>query len=131
MERRSTPILGRTGRGGAVAARESFQMMPPARRHYAYLLRCGDGTYYAGYTVHPGRRLAAHRRGRASRYTRGRGPHTYVAVFWCPTKRSRRSELPEHRSTAGSGCVTSSRQGSMSLCWGSWAGRKTVRWRLM
>jgi len=88
MERRSTPILGRTGRGSAVAARESFQMMPPARRHYAYLLRCGDGTYYAGYTVHPGRRLAAHRRGRASRYTRGRGPHTYAAVFWCPTKRS-------------------------------------------
>jgi len=63
-------------------------MMPPAPRHYAYLLRCGDGTYYAGYTVHPGRRLAAHRRGRASRYTRGRGPHTYAVVFRCPTKRS-------------------------------------------
>ena len=59
-----------------------------ARRHYAYLLRCGDGTYYAGYTVDPALRLAAHRRGRASRYTRGRGPHTYAVVFWCPTKRS-------------------------------------------
>ena len=56
-----------------------------ARRHYAYLLRCADGTYYAGYTVDPARRLGAHRRGRASRYTRGRGPYRLVAVWRCPT----------------------------------------------
>jgi putative endonuclease len=59
-----------------------------ARPHYAYLLRCADGTYYAGYTVDPVRRLRAHRRGRASRYTRGRDPHRLVAVWRCPTQRA-------------------------------------------
>jgi pyrroline-5-carboxylate reductase len=32
------------------------------------------------------RRLAAHRRGRAARYTRGRGPVRLAAVWWCPTR---------------------------------------------
>ncbi len=59
-----------------------------ARRHYAYLLRCADGSYYAGYTVDPSRRLGAHEQGRASRYTRGRGPHRLVAVWRCPTRRA-------------------------------------------
>lgn len=54
--------------------------------HYAYLLRCGDGSYYAGYTVDPARRLRAHREGGASRYTRGRSPHRLVAVWQCPTR---------------------------------------------
>jgi putative endonuclease len=54
-------------------------------RYFAYLLRCGDGTFYAGYTVDPGRRLAAHRRGGA-RYTRGRGPWEFAAVWRCPTR---------------------------------------------
>jgi putative endonuclease len=58
------------------------------RRHYAYLLRCGDGTYYAGYTVDPVARLAAHRGGPASRYTRGRGPFQLAAVWRCPTRRA-------------------------------------------
>src|SRR6202022_3773647 len=66
-------------------------MEPPdqrrAPRHYAYLLRCADGTYYAGYTVDPVRRVRAHRCGRASRYTRGRGPHRIVALWRCPTQR--------------------------------------------
>lgn len=57
-----------------------------APRHYAYLLRCADGSYYAGYTVDPARRFSAHQRGRASRYTRGRGPHRLVAVWRCPTR---------------------------------------------
>jgi putative endonuclease len=54
-------------------------------RYFAYLLRCADGTYYAGYTVDPLLRLAAHGRGRASKYTRGRGPFLLVAVWRCPT----------------------------------------------
>ncbi len=70
----------------------SFAMDPSdgrgARRHYAYLLRCADGSYYAGYTVDPVRRFGAHRRGRASRYTRGRGPYRLVAVWRCPTQRA-------------------------------------------
>ncbi len=56
-----------------------------AHAYFAYLLRCGDGSYYAGYTVDPVRRLTAHRRGRASRYTRGRAPYRLVAVWRCPT----------------------------------------------
>ncbi len=55
------------------------------RTFYTYLLRCGDGSYYAGYTVDPLRRLAAHEGGRASRYTRGRGPYRLAAVWRCAT----------------------------------------------
>jgi putative endonuclease len=50
-----------------------------------YLLRCGDRTYYVGYTTDPARRLAAHRAGRGARYTRGRGPLRVVGLWRCPT----------------------------------------------
>ncbi|HXX37687.1 MAG TPA: GIY-YIG nuclease family protein [bacterium] len=60
----------------------------PARASYfAYLLRCGDGTFYAGYTRDPSRRLLAHREGRAARYTRGRGPWEFAAMWRCRTMR--------------------------------------------
>jgi predicted GIY-YIG superfamily endonuclease len=39
-----------------------------------YLLRCGDGTFYAGITNDLDKRLDAHRSGKGARYTRGRGP---------------------------------------------------------
>jgi predicted GIY-YIG superfamily endonuclease len=39
-----------------------------------YLLRCGDGSLYAGITNDLEKRLAAHRSGRGARYTKGRGP---------------------------------------------------------
>jgi putative endonuclease len=39
-----------------------------------YLLRCGDGTLYAGMTNDLDKRLGAHRAGKGARYTRGRGP---------------------------------------------------------
>jgi putative endonuclease len=41
---------------------------------YVYLLRCRDGSLYAGAAVDLERRLAEHRAGRASRYTRSRRP---------------------------------------------------------
>lgn len=41
---------------------------------WAYLLRCGDGTLYAGWTKDLQKRLAAHRAGKGAKYTRGRGP---------------------------------------------------------
>lgn len=44
-----------------------------------YLLRCGDGTLYAGVTNDLPARLAAHRAGKGARYTRGRGP---LRVVW-------------------------------------------------
>jgi putative endonuclease len=39
-----------------------------------YLLRCRDGSLYTGITNDLARRLAAHRAGKASAYTRARGP---------------------------------------------------------
>jgi putative endonuclease len=39
-----------------------------------YLLRCRDGSLYTGITNDLSRRLAAHRAGRASAYTRSRRP---------------------------------------------------------
>jgi predicted GIY-YIG superfamily endonuclease len=41
---------------------------------YVYLLRCADGSLYCGWTTDLERRLAAHRAGTASRYTRTRLP---------------------------------------------------------
>ena len=41
---------------------------------WVYLLRCGDGSLYTGWTVDLDRRLAAHTAGTASRYTRSRRP---------------------------------------------------------
>ena len=46
---------------------------------YVYLLACGDGSLYAGAAKDLDRRLAEHRAGRASRYTRSRLP---VEIVW-------------------------------------------------
>jgi putative endonuclease len=46
---------------------------------FVYLLRCRDGSLYAGAAVDLERRLAQHRAGRASRYTRSRLP---VELAW-------------------------------------------------
>ncbi len=42
--------------------------------NYTYLLECADGTLYCGWTNDLDRRLAAHMRGTASKYTRSRRP---------------------------------------------------------
>jgi putative endonuclease len=47
---------------------------------YVYLLRCADESLYCGWTTDVQRRLAAHRAGTASRYTRSRGPVELAAV---------------------------------------------------
>jgi putative endonuclease len=41
-----------------------------------YMLRCGDGTLYTGIAVDLEKRLEAHRRGVAAKYTRSRLPVT-------------------------------------------------------
>jgi predicted GIY-YIG superfamily endonuclease len=46
---------------------------------HVYLLRCGDGTLYAGTTTDLVRRVDAHSSGKGARYTRGRGP---LVVAW-------------------------------------------------
>ena len=59
-------------------------------RWCVYLLKCGDGTLYAGMTNDLDRRLAAHRAGKGARYTRGRGPLEVVHV---ENKRTRSAAL--------------------------------------
>jgi putative endonuclease len=49
-------------------------------RWCVYLLKCGDGSLYAGITNDLKKRLRAHRDGRGARYTRGRGPLKVVHV---------------------------------------------------
>jgi putative endonuclease len=41
---------------------------------FVYMLRCGDGSLYTGWSTDVPRRLARHRSGRASRYTASRLP---------------------------------------------------------
>ena len=49
-------------------------------KHYAYLLRCSDGSLYAGYTVNLTRRVATHNAGKDAKYTRSRLP--VELVYW-------------------------------------------------
>ncbi len=66
--------------------------------HYAYLLRCADGTFYAGYTTDPERRVAEHDAGEGAKYTRGRTPVELVHLEAFPdrsTAMSREYELKQ------------------------------------
>ena len=42
--------------------------------NYTYILQCGDGTLYTGWTNNLERRVAAHRAGRGGKYTRSHLP---------------------------------------------------------
>lgn len=59
---------------------------------FVYLLRCRDGSLYAGAAVDLGQRLREHRAGRASRYTRSRLP---VGLAWSREVGSWREALAE------------------------------------
>ena len=54
---------------------------------WTYLLRCADGTYYAGSTIDLNRRIWEHNEGLGAAYTRrpGRRP---VQLAWCYEYRS-------------------------------------------
>ena len=51
--------------------------------HYAYMLRCSDGTLYSGYTNNIEKRIEAHNSGKGAKYTRARLPVklAYYEVF--------------------------------------------------
>jgi len=42
--------------------------------YYVYILRCGDGSLYTGYTDDVARRLHVHQSGKGAKYTRSRLP---------------------------------------------------------
>lgn len=68
---------------------------PPASRAWVYLLRCGDGSLYCGWTVDLDARVAAHAAGRGAKYTRGRLP---VELVWSAPQEDRSAALrEEHR----------------------------------
>jgi putative endonuclease len=60
------------------------------RRWSVYLLRCGDGSLYAGATNDLARRVLLHARGEGARYTRSRLP---VALVWSEAARDRGAAL--------------------------------------
>lgn len=42
--------------------------------NYVYILECGDGTFYTGYTNNLSKRIKVHNDGKGAKYTRGRLP---------------------------------------------------------
>ena len=50
------------------------------KENWAYLVRCADGTLYAGWTNDLERRLETHNAGKGAKYTRSRRP---VTLVWC------------------------------------------------
>lgn len=60
--------------------------MEETNKHYAYMLRCADGTIYSGYATDPVRRTAVHNSGRGAKYTRSRLPVELVFRECFPTK---------------------------------------------
>ena len=48
--------------------------MRETTRNYTYILKCGDGSLYTGWTNDSAARLEQHRSGKGAKYTRGRGP---------------------------------------------------------
>lgn len=59
---------------------------------FVYLLSCRDGSLYCGWTTDVERRLAAHRAGRASRYTRSRLPVELAVALPMPDRATARRE---------------------------------------
>ncbi|MCM3719895.1 GIY-YIG nuclease family protein [Fictibacillus phosphorivorans] len=52
--------------------------MDKNNNHFVYILECGDGTYYTGYTNEISQRIRKHEEGKGAKYTRGRGPFKLV-----------------------------------------------------
>jgi len=64
-------------------------VLPPA---WVYLLRCADGSLYCGWTSDLPRRMRAHGRGVASRYTASRLPLTLALALPQPDRGAARRE---------------------------------------
>jgi putative endonuclease len=54
--------------------------------HCVYVLRCGDETFYTGYTTDVERRVREHAAGEGAKYTRGRTPLELVHVEGFPSR---------------------------------------------
>ncbi|MBQ7247417.1 MAG: 4-(cytidine 5'-diphospho)-2-C-methyl-D-erythritol kinase [Lachnospiraceae bacterium] len=56
--------------------------------NYVYMVRCGDGSLYTGWTKDPEKRFAAHSSGRGAKYTRSRGARELVYLEAFDSKRA-------------------------------------------
>jgi putative endonuclease len=54
--------------------------------YYTYILKCGDGSLYCGYTNDVEKRVAAHNAGKAAKYTKSRLPVALVYKVSFETK---------------------------------------------
>ncbi len=54
--------------------------------NFTYMLKCGDGSLYTGWTNDMVKRLEAHRSGAGAKYTHGRGPLALAYLEVWPTK---------------------------------------------
>ncbi|HEX4466059.1 MAG TPA: GIY-YIG nuclease family protein [Solirubrobacteraceae bacterium] len=59
---------------------------------YVYMLRCGDGSLYTGWSTDVERRLRRHRAGTASRYTASRQPVELAFVLEMADRTAARRE---------------------------------------
>ena len=48
------------------------------KQHTFYVLECGDGSFYAGYTNDLRKRIIVHNEGKGAKYTRARLPVTCI-----------------------------------------------------
>jgi len=53
-------------------------------KHFVYIIKTADGTYYTGMTKNIKNRLALHESGKGAKYLRGRTPLTMVYCESCP-----------------------------------------------
>jgi putative endonuclease len=66
--------------------------MPAGTSAHVYILRCGDGSLYCGWTTDVDRRRAEHGAGKGGRYTRSRQP---VELAWSKPMPSRGAAMRE------------------------------------
>lgn len=55
---------------------------------FVYMVRCGGGTLYTGWTTDPAARLRAHKSGKGAKYTRARGAAAFAYVEKCADRRA-------------------------------------------
>ena len=58
--------------------------------NYTYMLRCGDGTLYTGWTNDLEKRVRTHAAGRGGKYTRSRLP---VTLVWYETHETKQAAM--------------------------------------
>lgn len=64
--------------------KKSFDFL--AKKYFAYLVECADGSLYCGYTNDLEKRISAHNQGKGAKYTKGRRPVKLVYAEEFATK---------------------------------------------